>query len=239
MARQNFVGMVLSQGKMNKTVKVRVSRTVYDQAVAKDAIRIKDYLVHDENNLCKEGDIVRIISCDKLSPRKAFSIAQVKKNTGTQFAEYDQLAKDTLVLENNLRNKEFLQRRQERAGQVEYLQSLRFMYEHAYKPSSEQTDENKQKMEAIKTRYNINNWPPSGDALKLQINTLREELSELVEDIEISVPQALDVLMKDEEKVSQILKDLGRDTQERASTRKNILRSYLKKNPSVIEALLI
>ena len=67
MAKQNFIGLVVSQGKMAKTVKVRVQRKVYDTRIHKEVIKRKDYLVHDEGNLCKEGDVVRIESIPKLS----------------------------------------------------------------------------------------------------------------------------------------------------------------------------
>lgn len=71
MARQNFVGVVISQGKMTKTVKVRVQGRVYDKRVDKEILTRKDYLVHDEGSICKEGDIVRIESIPKIS-KKSF-----------------------------------------------------------------------------------------------------------------------------------------------------------------------
>jgi len=37
----------------------------------------KDYLVHDEGELCSMGDIVRIEACRPLSARKHFAIAEI------------------------------------------------------------------------------------------------------------------------------------------------------------------
>ena len=37
----------------------------------------KDYLVHDEGELCKTGDIVRIEACRPISARKHFALAEI------------------------------------------------------------------------------------------------------------------------------------------------------------------
>lgn len=82
MARQNFIGVVLTQGKMAKTVKVRVQGKVFDKRIGKEILTRKDFLVHDEGDICKEGDLVRIESIPKRSKRKAFAIAEIKVNKG-------------------------------------------------------------------------------------------------------------------------------------------------------------
>ena len=79
--------------KNDKTVKVRVQGRVYDKRVDKEILTRKDYLVHDEGSICKEGDIVRIESIPKISKRKAFAIAEIKVNKGQQFAAYEEMAK--------------------------------------------------------------------------------------------------------------------------------------------------
>ena len=83
---------------MTKTVKVRVQGRVYDKRVDKEILTRKDYLVHDEGSICKEGDIVRIESIPKISKRKAFAIAEIKVNKGQQFAAYEEMAKNKLNL---------------------------------------------------------------------------------------------------------------------------------------------
>ena len=58
MARQNFVGLVVSQGKMQKTVKVRVESKVFNKKINKELFHRKDYLVHDEGGISREGRCV-------------------------------------------------------------------------------------------------------------------------------------------------------------------------------------
>lgn len=70
MARQNFLGLVVSQGKMQKTVKVRVETKVFNKKINKELFHRRDYLVHDEGEISREGDLVRIEATRPLSKRK-------------------------------------------------------------------------------------------------------------------------------------------------------------------------
>lgn len=88
MAKQNFVGMVISHGKMNKTVKVRVQRMHFNKIINKDIVRFTDFLVHDEANKCKEGDIVRIQYVRPLSARKSFAVSEILRNKGLSWIQY-------------------------------------------------------------------------------------------------------------------------------------------------------
>ena len=94
---------------MLKTVKVRVQTKAYDTKVHKEVIKRKDYLVHDEGNLCKEGDIVRIQAIPKISARKYFAIADIKINKGQQFALYESLAKEKVAKEATEKIEQFLE----------------------------------------------------------------------------------------------------------------------------------
>ena len=81
---------------MVKTIKVRVNirqmHPIYKKVTSRilnyPLIQIlnvrKNYLVHDEGELCTVGDIVRIESCRPLSARKSFALAEIlhKKNLG-------------------------------------------------------------------------------------------------------------------------------------------------------------
>lgn len=49
MARQNFLGLVVSQGKMSKTVKVRVQRKAFDRVINKVSIDPTDHCQFTEN----------------------------------------------------------------------------------------------------------------------------------------------------------------------------------------------
>ncbi|SAM09061.1 hypothetical protein [Absidia glauca] len=74
--RQNFVGMVVSNA-MEKTVKVKVIRQKLHPIVLKTMKTHKNYLAHDENQLCALGDVVRIEACRPLSKHKKFSVAEI------------------------------------------------------------------------------------------------------------------------------------------------------------------
>ena len=103
MARQNFIGVVVSQGKMIKTVKVRIEKKKFDARINKYVFLKKDYLVHDEAGVSREGDLVRIESTRPLSKRKFFSIAELMKNKGQQNALYEQNAKTQIMQEDSVK----------------------------------------------------------------------------------------------------------------------------------------
>jgi small subunit ribosomal protein S17 len=73
MPRRVFQGTAVRDAK-DKTVVVRVERRVMHPMYKKFIRRSKKYMAHDENNLCKEGDIVRIRECRPLSKRKRWEI---------------------------------------------------------------------------------------------------------------------------------------------------------------------
>ncbi|CAO3616269.1 unnamed protein product [Cunninghamella blakesleeana] len=74
--RQNFVGMVVGNA-MQKTVKVKVVRQKLHPIVLKTIKSHKNYLAHDEKELCSLGDVVRIEACRPLSKRKKFTVAEI------------------------------------------------------------------------------------------------------------------------------------------------------------------
>ncbi|CDS11206.1 Putative 30S ribosomal protein S17 [Lichtheimia ramosa] len=74
--RQNFIGMVVGNA-MQKTVKVKVTRSKLHPIVLKTIKSHKNYLVHDENQLCGLGDVVRIEACRPLSKNKHFTVAEI------------------------------------------------------------------------------------------------------------------------------------------------------------------
>ncbi|KAI8140165.1 30S ribosomal protein S17 [Fennellomyces sp. T-0311] len=77
--RQSFFGMVTSTS-MSKTVKVKVTRSKLHPIVMKTIKTHKNYLAHDENQLCKLGDVVRIEACRPLSKQKHFSVAEIVRS---------------------------------------------------------------------------------------------------------------------------------------------------------------
>ena len=71
--RKHLVGVVVSD-KMDKTVMVEISRTTRHRLYGKVLRRTKKYMAHDENNVCKAGDLVRIRECRPLSKRKCWEV---------------------------------------------------------------------------------------------------------------------------------------------------------------------
>lgn len=72
-------GIVISD-QMQKSVVVRVDRTVKNPLYKKIVKRSKKYMAHDEHNACKIGDIVQIIECKPISARKTWRVTEVVKS---------------------------------------------------------------------------------------------------------------------------------------------------------------
>jgi small subunit ribosomal protein S17 len=62
---------------MDKTVSVLVERLVKHPVYGKYIKRSTKFLVHDENNVCNEGDVVSITSCRPYSKLKSFKLVEV------------------------------------------------------------------------------------------------------------------------------------------------------------------
>ena len=77
MPKKELKGVVISAGKMDKTVKVAVDRMFKHPRYHKYVRRTKKYLVHDPENKCKEGDIVIIREGRPFSKLKRFYIAKI------------------------------------------------------------------------------------------------------------------------------------------------------------------
>jgi small subunit ribosomal protein S17 len=79
MPRRVFQGKVVKNAK-DKTVVVYVERRVMHPVYKKIIRRSKKYMAHDEQNVCKEGDLVRIRECRPLSKRKRWEILTEQAN---------------------------------------------------------------------------------------------------------------------------------------------------------------
>tara|TARA_Y100001968_G_scaffold25440_1_gene19910 strand:+ start:105 stop:335 length:231 start_codon:yes stop_codon:yes gene_type:complete len=66
----------------DKTVSVLVERSVRHPLYQKFMKRSKKYLAHDENNVSKEGDTVRIREARPISKRKRFVVVADSGNEG-------------------------------------------------------------------------------------------------------------------------------------------------------------
>ena len=75
MPRRVLTGRVVSD-KMEKTVTVSVDRRVMHPLYKKFIRRSKKYAAHDEHNICKVGDTVRIVECPPISKRKTWTVVE-------------------------------------------------------------------------------------------------------------------------------------------------------------------
>jgi small subunit ribosomal protein S17 len=70
------VGMVVGN-KMKKTVTVLVERPVRHPLYKKIVKRRKKFLVHDEYEKCRVGDLVKIVETRPLSKRKRWRVKEI------------------------------------------------------------------------------------------------------------------------------------------------------------------
>ena len=75
-ARQELVGVVTSS-KMQKTIVVKVARTVQHAKYLRVIRSSKKYYDHDERNEAKPGDTVRIVASRPLSKLKRWRLAEI------------------------------------------------------------------------------------------------------------------------------------------------------------------
>jgi small subunit ribosomal protein S17 len=75
-----LTGKVISN-KMQKTITVAVERLVKHPTYGKYVRRTTKLQAHDENNECREGDMVEIQECRPLSRHKAWRLARVVTRT--------------------------------------------------------------------------------------------------------------------------------------------------------------
>lgn len=233
MARQNFIGLVVSQGKMVKTVKVRVQTNTYDKVIHKTILKRKDYLVHDEGNLCREGDIVRIEAIPKISPRKYFAIAEIKVNKGVQFEKYESLAKQKVAQEEKLAMKEIVDRRNELQSVITKVEDLKLLDNITRQYQSAPDDDNQHLIEQIneiKKKYDIKSWPSYEPILNLELAQTAKDLT-TIENRKTHIHRILNALLSDEykQKRIEILTKVSKKDIEslKPNIQKNLLRKYV------------
>lgn len=242
MAKQNFVGLVVSQGKMAKTVKVRVQTKTYDKSVHKEVVKRKDYLVHDQGELCKEGDIVRIEAIPKISARKYFAVAEIKVNKGQQFALYEKLAIEKVAVQEQEQIAKFFARRDEFNQTITHLDDLRKLDSlavrfqglsggAAHAASEEERQQLLAEIGAIKEKYNIKTWPAVEPVVSLQVSEALKDLSVLEHRV-ANIKTILDKMLGEEQyaaKVEEVLQQLSKKpvAELSKSVRRNMLRKWV------------
>ena len=75
--RMTRQGTVVSAGKMDKTVVVKVVSRVKSPIYKKVVKRTKKFKAHDEQNICGIGDTVRIMETRPLSKDKYFRVVEI------------------------------------------------------------------------------------------------------------------------------------------------------------------
>ncbi len=74
--KKQIVGVVTSN-KMDKTITVSVERRLKHPMYGKFVKKTKKFKAHDEQNVCQEGDLVRIVESRPLSRLKRWSLIEV------------------------------------------------------------------------------------------------------------------------------------------------------------------
>ena len=77
-SRKTRKGIVVSN-KMQKTVVVKVERTVRHERYDKVITRSKKYYAHDESNTAREGDVVSIMETRPMSKLKRWRVVEVEQ----------------------------------------------------------------------------------------------------------------------------------------------------------------
>ncbi len=77
-ARKERTGVVVSD-KMDKTITVAVERRTQHPEYKRVIKKTKKYKAHDEDNLCNEGDKVRIMETRPLSKTKRWRLVEIIK----------------------------------------------------------------------------------------------------------------------------------------------------------------
>lgn len=73
---RTLTGRVVSD-KMDKTVTVLVERKVKHPLLGKVVRRSKKYHAHDEDNECRQGDLVMIEECRPLAKTKSWRVSRL------------------------------------------------------------------------------------------------------------------------------------------------------------------
>ncbi|HEX5361274.1 MAG TPA: 30S ribosomal protein S17 [Fluviicoccus sp.] len=74
--QRTLTGKVVSN-KMDKSITVLIERRVQHPVYGKFIRRSTKLHAHDENNVCKQGDVVTIAECRPLSKTKAWTLVEV------------------------------------------------------------------------------------------------------------------------------------------------------------------
>lgn len=80
MPKKVYTGKVISN-KMDKTVVVAITRLYQHPVYKKTVKKITKFMAHDEGNICKVGDTVKIIETRPLSRHKRWAVLGILERT--------------------------------------------------------------------------------------------------------------------------------------------------------------
>jgi small subunit ribosomal protein S17 len=83
MPKRMLEGVVVSD-KGDKTIVVKVERTFLHPVLKKTVRRSKRYHAHDEANICRTGEVVRILECAPKSKLKTWEVLPKDAQAGSQ-----------------------------------------------------------------------------------------------------------------------------------------------------------
>lgn len=79
--KRTLTGKVVSN-KMDKSITVLIERRVKHPVYGKYITKSTKLHAHDENNVCKEGDVVTIAETRPISKTKAWALVEVVESAG-------------------------------------------------------------------------------------------------------------------------------------------------------------
>ncbi|MDF2445155.1 MAG: ribosomal protein [Moraxellaceae bacterium] len=79
--KRTLTGKVVSN-KMDKSITVLIERRVKHPVYGKYLTKSTKLHAHDENNVCKEGDVVTIAETRPISKTKAWTLVEVVESAG-------------------------------------------------------------------------------------------------------------------------------------------------------------
>lgn len=74
--RKEKIGLV-TKNKMNKTIVVSETKRVKHPTYMKAISITKKYIVHDENNICNIGDLIKLMETRPLSKSKRWRLVKI------------------------------------------------------------------------------------------------------------------------------------------------------------------
>ncbi|PRT56455.1 37S ribosomal protein S17, mitochondrial [Wickerhamiella sorbophila] len=234
MVKPSLTGVVISQGKMAKTVKVRIQKLRWNSVVSKYVVDHKNMLVHDELDKCREGDVVRVQYVRPLSARKSWAVAEIMKLKGTSWQKYQEVIPEQVREDELQKLKQFRDARLQREkldGQDPVVAELRLLEQSLNGAESGLSAE---KVQELKAKYNLEAWPPAHEVVRLDLAELEEQTETLHSEIQGTqkyTDEARRLLAESPAEADEIIKSLGKDPSVlKAGIKRNIIAKHLRKS---------